>query len=110
MAEDVDRKLLKFFSAIADETRLKILRALMDKECNVNEIYEKVGREKMTLSAISHQLKQLEDMGIISYVKRGREKYFNLSEGFCWCILKDADRHFGKKTTCAGCADAKKHK
>lgn len=104
---DVDKKVLRFFSAIADETRLKILNALMNSSLTVGEIYKIAGRESMTLSAVSHQLKYLEQVGIVVFEKKGREKLFSLSEDFCWCILRDAYNHFGKQHGCTECKKSK---
>ncbi|MDO8647099.1 MAG: metalloregulator ArsR/SmtB family transcription factor [Candidatus Diapherotrites archaeon] len=105
---EIDGKVLRFFSAIADKTRLKILLALMDGPKTVNEVYESVGREKMTLSAVSHQLKYLEQTGVVVFEKSGREKTFRPSSDFCWCILQDAYGHFGKKKcACTACKKIK---
>ena len=60
--ENAKKKILQFFSSLADETRLKILTSLIDGKKSVNEIYSQVGREKVTLSAVSHQLAKLEDL------------------------------------------------
>ena len=74
--EQINKKILQFFSALADETRLKILISLTKEPKTVNEIYQTVGKELMGLSAISHQLKQLYDQDIVTYQKKGREKRF----------------------------------
>ena len=92
--EQVNRKVVDFFSALSDETRLKILRSLMEKDKTVGDIHKSVGGKKLTLSAISHQLKHLSLLGIVVYKKRGREKHFHLSDKFCWCMLRDAFKHF----------------
>jgi len=105
---ETDRKILRFFSAIADPTRLRILLSIVDGPKTVNDIYTAVGRGKMTLSAISHQLKQLEQAGVVQFDKNGREKAFRLSEGFCWCILRDAYKHFGSGYHCSECAKIRK--
>jgi len=100
-----EKKVMDFFSSLADETRLHILLSIAENPKTVNEIYDFVGRNKMTLSAISHQLKQLSDIGIVSYTKKGKEKYFELSDKFCWCILKDAFSQFNTnlKIKCKKC-------
>ncbi|MBS3061067.1 MAG: winged helix-turn-helix transcriptional regulator [Candidatus Diapherotrites archaeon] len=106
---EIDKKVLRFFSAIADETRLKMLKALVAGPKTVNEVYDVIGRESMTLSAVSHQLKYLEQVGVVVFEKRGREKLFRPSQEFCWCILRDAYDHFeksGKSTGCAACQKA----
>jgi len=91
-----NKKILQFFSALSDETRLKILMELVNGPKNVNEIYKSVGKN-ITLSAISHQLKLLSYADIIEYVKKGRERKYSLSGDFCWCILRDAAKHFQNK-------------
>ncbi|MDD5148603.1 MAG: metalloregulator ArsR/SmtB family transcription factor [Candidatus ainarchaeum sp.] len=96
--------MIRFFSTIADPTRLGILLALAEGKKTVNQVYDSVGREKMTLSAISHQLKQMEQADVVGYNKSGREKTFHLSENFCWCILRDAYNHFSKGCKCKECA------
>ncbi len=105
---ETDKKILRFFSAMADPTRLRILLSIMDGPKTVNGIYAAVGKGKMTLSAISHQLKQLEQTGVVQFDKNGREKAFMLSDGLCWCILRDAYRHFGSDCDCVECAKIKK--
>ena len=103
----INKKLLQFFSVLADETRLKILVGLMNSPRSVNEIHNQLGKDNLTLSAVSHQLKQLDDLGIVFYDRRGREKHFQLSDDFCWCILKDALGHFDKNCKCKSCLASK---
>ncbi len=100
-------KIMNFFSCLADETRLRIILSMAEKPKTVNEIYDAVGREKMTLSAISHQLKLLNNLNIVSYNKKGKEKFFELSDKFCWCILRDAFKQFGDniKIECKKCGN-----
>ena len=104
-----ERKIMQFFSSLADKTRLHILLCIAEKPKTVNEIYDFVGRDKMTLSAISHQLKQLKDMNIISFERKGKEKYFELSDKFCLCILRDAFSQFNTsiKIKCKKCENHK---
>lgn len=103
-SKEANKKVIRFFSTIADPTRLAILLALMEGKKTVSHIYDSVGKEKMTLSAISHQLKQMEQADVIGYNKSGREKTFHLSENFCWCILRDAYSHFSHECKCKECA------
>lgn len=104
-----EKKIMQFFSSLADETRLHILLSIAEGPKTVNEIYDFVGRDKMTLSAISHQLRQLTDMDIITFEKKGKEKYFELSDKFCWCILRDAFKQFNQdiKIKCKKCGNHK---
>ena len=99
--ESQKKQLIRFFSALADETRLDMLLALAEKPKTVNQLHKSV--DKITLSAVSHQLKQLNNLGIVEFKKKGREKYFKLSDKFCWCILKTSMAHF-KKSKCEACS------
>jgi len=103
--EEIDKNIIQFFASLADETRLRIILSIAEKPRTVGEIYNFVGKNKMTLSAISHQLKTLSDAGTIFSIKRGKEKYFELSDKYCWCILKDAYKQFNNniKIKCKKC-------
>ena len=94
---EVNTQVMQLFSSLSDETRLKIILSLAEKPRTVNDIHNQLGKSNLTLSAISHQLKQLSDMNILSYEKRGREKLFSLSDKVCWCVLREAFKQFGKK-------------
>ncbi len=95
--DDAKRNVLNFFSSLADDTRLKILLSLAERKRNVTEIHNFVGNDAVTLSAISHQLKALSDSGIVFSNKDGQEKYYELSDKYCWCILSDAFSQFDNK-------------
>ena len=71
--ENAKNKVLDFFASLADETRLKILLSIAKKPKNVNEIYDFVGRDKITLSAISHQLNHLKNLtSLLSKIKQSK--------------------------------------
>ncbi|MBI4453585.1 winged helix-turn-helix transcriptional regulator [Candidatus Woesearchaeota archaeon] len=92
-----EAQVANFFSMLSDETRLKILLAVSEKPKAVNDIHCCVGKDRITLSGVSHQLKHLTNCGILMYEKNGKEKKYHLSNNFCWCILKDAFKHFKNK-------------
>jgi ArsR family transcriptional regulator, lead/cadmium/zinc/bismuth-responsive transcriptional repressor len=99
--KEITKKITKFFSALADETRVQILLELKDKPKTVSQIHESFN-DSITISAISHQLRMLYDNDIIELKKKGRERIYGLSQKYCWCILKDAKNHFDEKT-CKSC-------
>ncbi len=105
----INKKILRFFSVLSDETRLNIVLILAEGMNNVGEIHKLLGEKKITLSAVSHQLKQMENLDIVSYKKHGREKRFKLANGFCWCVVKDAINHLnsGKNCKCKECLRVK---
>ncbi|MBS3115509.1 winged helix-turn-helix transcriptional regulator [Candidatus Woesearchaeota archaeon] len=88
------KKTTQLFSALADETRLKILVSLQDAPKTVNDVHMALSKQNITLSAVSHQLTYLANLGVVVYKKHGKQKTFSLSDNFCWCILKDVMKHF----------------
>ncbi|MBS3123355.1 winged helix-turn-helix transcriptional regulator [Candidatus Woesearchaeota archaeon] len=101
-------KITEFFSCLSDETRLKIILSILEKPKTVNEIHQILGEEKLTLSAVSHQLTLMNNLGIVEFEKNGRSKSFRLSGQFCWCILRKALGHFEEKGGCKSCQEAKR--
>ncbi|MBI2151146.1 winged helix-turn-helix transcriptional regulator [Candidatus Woesearchaeota archaeon] len=101
-------KITGFFSCLSDETRLKIILSILEQPKTVNEIHQMLGEEKLALSAVSHQLTLMSNLGIVEFEKTGRSKSFRLSKQFCWCILRKALGHFEEKGGCKACQEAKK--
>ncbi|MBI2674231.1 MAG: winged helix-turn-helix transcriptional regulator [Candidatus Yanofskybacteria bacterium] len=67
------------FSLLSDPTRISIFKTLLlEKEPCVSRISEMTG---VSLSAVSHQLKRLELLGIISGCRYGQE--------ICYCLNRD---------------------
>lgn len=63
------------FNAIADPTRRSILLTLTTKPQHVNALAE---RFDMTRQAVSLHIKYLQECGVISIKKEGRERYCQL--------------------------------
>ncbi len=63
------------FNAIADPTRRGILISLTDESQNVNALADKFD---MTRQAVSLHIKYLQECGVITIKKEGRERYCNL--------------------------------
>lgn len=75
------------FTAIADPTRRAIIDLLAKEELNINQVADHF--DSVSRQAITKQLKYLEESGLISIQKSGREKYCylvldNLSEVDKW--------------------------
>ena len=105
MVNKINPRLIKFFEALSNETRLTIVAIISEKPLTVNELYEKLSKTpvRITLSGLSHQLKTLSELDIIIMKKKGREKYCMLSDKFCWCMVKDAFKHFNQEHKCSKC-------
>ena len=63
------------FNAIADPTRRSILLSLTNASQNVNTLADKFD---MTRQAVSLHIKYLQECGVITIKKEGRERYCNL--------------------------------
>lgn len=63
------------FNAIADPTRRGILMSLINKPQNVNALADKFD---MTRQAVSLHVKYLQECGVITINKKGRERHCNL--------------------------------
>jgi DNA-binding transcriptional ArsR family regulator len=63
------------FNAIADPTRRSILMSLTSESQNVNALADKFD---MTRQAVSLHIKYLQECGVITVKKEGRERYCNL--------------------------------
>jgi ArsR family transcriptional regulator, lead/cadmium/zinc/bismuth-responsive transcriptional repressor len=69
--------LADLFSALSDPTRLRIISVLLECEMNVGEIAAQL---KMTESAVSHQLRGLRQMRLVSSRKEGRQVFYALDD------------------------------
>lgn len=67
----------RIFNALADETRLKIVKLLTERECSVDELVQALG---IAQSTTSHHLRVLKESGIIKGDKRGRSIYYSLAQ------------------------------
>ncbi len=90
MTADQIWQLSIFYKVFSDETRLKILYVLMDGTCCVSEISEKLG---ISPSAISHQLRTLRQLNLVSTKKVGKEVYYQLSDHHIEIILQYGMEH-----------------
>ncbi len=76
---------LKIFKALCDETRLKIVKFLLDGEKCVCEI---IPHTKRTQSTVSIQLAKLENLGVLKSRRDGKSVYYKLTNKKVKNILK----------------------
>ena len=76
-SEDAHRK-SRFFKALADSTRLKMLGLLSDREMCVCEVMVALD---LTQPTASHHLRILENVGLVESRKEGKWVFYSLSEG-----------------------------
>lgn len=94
MEPSVVSKLSSFFKVIGDETRVKIIYALSQKEMCVNDISDILD---ISQSAVSHQLKQLRLEGQVKTRREGKNIYYSLDDQHVVDILNQALKHIHHK-------------
>lgn len=71
------QRMAEFFGLLGDPNRLRLLSLLAKQQlcvCDLAEILE------MSESAVSHQLRLLRTMRLVSYQKQGRKVYYRLQD------------------------------
>jgi len=74
---DFIRRRSKFFSALADETRLRVLKLLMIREMCVCEIMVALS---LTQPTASHHLNLLENAGLVKSRKEGKWVFYSIAD------------------------------
>jgi DNA-binding transcriptional ArsR family regulator len=73
----VATRLAQLFKALSDPTRVRIISALAHTELCVYDLAATLG---MSQSAVSHQLRRLRELRLVSYHKTGRHVYYRLDD------------------------------
>ena len=94
MAEVYVREMAKFYKVLGDETRLRILYALSQKERCVTDLVDILG---MSQSSVSHQLRILRDNGQVRTRRDGRNIYYSLDDKHVLDIFLEALQHISHR-------------
>jgi ArsR family transcriptional regulator, lead/cadmium/zinc/bismuth-responsive transcriptional repressor len=78
------------FGMLADPTRARLVLALSHAELCVCDLAALLG---MSMSAVSHQLRLLRQMGLVKFRKEGRMAYYSLGDEHAHALLTQALRH-----------------
>ncbi|MBW4583310.1 MAG: metalloregulator ArsR/SmtB family transcription factor [Tildeniella nuda ZEHNDER 1965/U140] len=84
------QRMAEFFSLLGDANRLRILSALAMQELCVCDLAAAV---KMTESAVSHQLRALRAMRLVSYRKQGRNVFYCLKDSHVLNLYREVAEH-----------------
>jgi ArsR family transcriptional regulator len=76
--------------ALATPSRVRILGRLSTGPCSVNELAEAVGMEP---SAVSHQLRVLRHLGLVTGQRQGRQVVYDLYDDHVGELLEQAISH-----------------
>ena len=81
------RALADFFGTLGDSTRIKLLSALSICPMCVSDITKTLGMNQTT---VSHQLKNLRDMSIVDYDRKGKVLIYYIKESKVLDVLLKA--------------------
>lgn len=87
-------KLSEFFKAFSDVSRLKIIQALSDNELCVCDIADITG---MSQSAVSHQLRYLKSIDILSCRRDGKSVIYSLNDSHILHIYGEGLIHISEE-------------
>ncbi len=86
--------LAKLFKIMGDDTRCKLLFALLQNEMCVCDLANVLS---MTKSSISHQLSKMKDAGIVKFRKEGKTVYYSLDDKHISEIFEVGIKHISHK-------------
>ncbi|MBD2771669.1 ArsR/SmtB family transcription factor [Iningainema tapete] len=87
---DKAQRMAEFFSFLGDANRLRILSLLAKKELCVGDLAAVL---EMSESAVSHQLRNLRAMRLVSYRKQGRNVFYSLHDSHVLHLYQAVAEH-----------------
>lgn len=99
LLEEIDRKIpdeeklydvAELFKVFGDSTRIRILTVLLEAEVCVCDLSEYL---KMTVSAVSHQLKILKQSKLVKSRREGKSVFYSLSDEHVRSIISQGIEH-----------------
>lgn len=90
LADNIVMELAATFEVLADPTRIRIIHALGRGELCVCDLAHVL---RMSMSAVSHQLRRLRDLRLVKYRYEGRMAFYSVDDEFIKRMLEDAVKH-----------------
>jgi ArsR family transcriptional regulator len=84
----------ELFRAFSDTSRVRIMSALLDGEKNVSALAGLVG---ISESAVSHHMRGLRQMHIVTGRRDGKEVYYSLEDEHIIALFQQGIRHITEK-------------
>ena len=84
----------QLFSAFSDTSRVRILSVLICQETNVSQLAELVG---ISESAISHHLRNLRQMHLVSSRREGKEIFYSVTDSHIITLFQQGIHHIQEK-------------
>lgn len=94
LSVEKSQRMAEFFSLLGDANRLRILSALAVQELCVCDLAAAV---KMSESAVSHQLRALRTMRLVSYRKQGRNVFYSLKDHHVFNLYREVAEHLDEE-------------
>lgn len=94
LSDEMISRISSFFKVLGDETRVKILYALSQREMCVSDISEAL---EISQSAISHQLRQLRLEGQVKARRNGKNIFYSLDDEHVVDIINKTLSHVHHK-------------
>ncbi len=83
-------RVARVMSALATASRVRILARLRQGPCSVGDLADAVD---MAQPAVSHQLKILRDLGLVTGTRQGRETHYAVHDTHIAAVLEESLRH-----------------
>lgn len=94
LSSDKAQRMAEFFSFLGDANRLRILSVLAKEELCVSDLAALL---EMSESAVSHQLRNLRAMRLVSYRKQGRNVFYQLHDSHVFHLYQAVAEHLDEK-------------
>jgi DNA-binding transcriptional ArsR family regulator len=91
---DKAQRMAEFFSFLGDANRLRILSLLANEELCVSDLAHVL---EMSESAVSHQLRNLRAMRLVSYRKQGRNVFYSLHDSHVLHLYQAVAEHLDEE-------------
>ena len=88
--EEILYDLADLFKIFSDTTRIKILFALLERDLSVSDIADEVS---MSQSAVSHQLRILNQGRLVKFRRDGKQAIYSLSDDHVHTMLSQGMSH-----------------
>jgi ArsR family transcriptional regulator, lead/cadmium/zinc/bismuth-responsive transcriptional repressor len=92
---DKAQRMAEFFSFLGDANRLRILSLLATEELCVSDLAHVL---EMSESAVSHQLRNLRAMRLVSYRKQGRNVFYSLHDSHVLHLYQAVAEHLDEES------------
>jgi len=89
------QRMAEFFSLLGDANRLRILSLLAQQELCVCDLAATLD---MSESAVSHQLRTLRAMRLVSYRKQGRNVFYHLQDSHVLSLYQSVTEHLDEES------------